>query len=103
VSALLISTVNSSTGYAIHEHHYHERGNHSSSVSIAIRLLAGDRGLIPSRGWKFFSSPPRPPIQSVLGGSSLGVKRLDREADYSPPSSAEVRSAWCYGVIPPLP
>jgi hypothetical protein len=35
--------------------------------------------------------PTQPPIQWVAGALSLGVKRLGREADHSPPSSAEVK------------
>jgi hypothetical protein len=35
--------------------------------------------------------PTRPPIQWVPGALSLGVKRPVREADNSPPSSAEVK------------
>jgi hypothetical protein len=35
--------------------------------------------------------PTQPPIQWVPGALSLGVKRLEPEADYSPPSSAEVK------------
>jgi hypothetical protein len=47
------------------------------------------------KGWEFFSSPPRPgptqsPIQWVAGAPTLGVKLAGREADHSPPSSAEV-------------
>jgi hypothetical protein len=30
----------------------------------------------------------------VPGALSLGVKRPGREADHSPPSSAEVKNAW---------
>jgi hypothetical protein len=44
--------------------------------------------------------PTQPPIQWVPGALSLGVKRPGREADHSPPSSAEVKE---YGDIPPLP
>jgi hypothetical protein len=33
----------------------------------------------------------QPPIQWVPGALSLGVKRPGREADHSPPSSAEVK------------
>jgi hypothetical protein len=52
--------------------------------------------------------PTQPPIQLVLGALSLGVKRLGREANHSPPSSAEVKNAWnniftlpirLYGVV----
>jgi hypothetical protein len=35
--------------------------------------------------------PTQPPIPWVLGALSLEVKRPRREADHSPPSSAEVR------------
>jgi hypothetical protein len=44
--------------------------------------------------------PTHPPIQWVLGALSLGVKQQGREADHSPPSSAEVEKG---GAIPPLP
>jgi hypothetical protein len=33
-------------------------------------------------------------------GSFLGVKWLGREADHSPPSSAEVKNAWSYTCTP---
>jgi hypothetical protein len=33
---------------------------------------------------------------------SLRVKRPGREADHSPPSSAEVKNAWSYTFTPPL-
>jgi hypothetical protein len=35
--------------------------------------------------------PTQPPIQWVPGALSLGVKRPGREADHSPPPSAEVK------------
>jgi hypothetical protein len=35
--------------------------------------------------------PTQPPIQWVLGALSPGIKRPGREADHSPPSSAEVK------------
>jgi len=34
-------------------------------------------------------------------GSFLGVKRPGREADHSPPSSAEINNAWSYTSTPP--
>jgi hypothetical protein len=37
--------------------------------------------------------PTQPPIQWVPGVLSLEVKRPGREADHSPPSSAEVKNA----------
>jgi hypothetical protein len=35
-------------------------------------------------------------------GSFLGVKRPGREADHSPPSSAEVKNEWSYTSTPPV-
>jgi len=41
---------------------------------------------------KYFTlGPTQPPIQWVPGSVSLGVKRPGREADHSPPSSAEIK------------
>jgi hypothetical protein len=45
--------------------------------------------------------PTQSPIQWVTGALSLGVKRPGREADHSPPSSAEVKNAWSYTFTPP--
>jgi hypothetical protein len=61
-----------------------------------------DRGLgfDPRRGLGIFLfttasktalGPTQPPIQWVPGALSLGVKRPGREADHSPPSSAEIK------------
>jgi hypothetical protein len=36
------------------------------------------------------------------GDLSLGVKRPGREADHSPPSSAEVKNAWNCTSTPPI-
>jgi hypothetical protein len=46
--------------------------------------------------------PIQPPIQRVLGALFLGVKRPEREADHSPPSSAEVKNEWSYISTPPI-
>jgi hypothetical protein len=43
-----------------------------------------------------------PPIQWVPAALILGVKRPGREADYTPPSSAEVNNAWSYAFTPPI-
>jgi hypothetical protein len=57
--------------------------------------MVGDSS--PGREWEIFSSPPRSerlqsqPSQWVPGALSIGVKRPGREADHSPPSSAEVK------------
>jgi hypothetical protein len=44
--------------------------------------------------------PTQPPIKWVSGALPLGVNRQGREADHSPPSSAEVKNAWSYTSIP---
>jgi hypothetical protein len=64
-----------------------------------------DRGSIFGRGSGFLCSPSRPdrlwgpPVsyQWGTGGCFLGVKR---EADHSPPSSAEVKNLWSYTSTP---
>jgi len=62
------------------------------------RLLEGgntDWGCLRTECWG-----KHPPIQWVPGALSLGVKRSGREADHSPPSSAEVKNAWSYTSTP---
>jgi hypothetical protein len=44
--------------------------------------------------------PTQLPIQLVSGALSLGVKGPEREADHSPPSSAEVKNTWNYTSTP---
>jgi hypothetical protein len=78
--------------------------NQYSSVSIVTSLRAGlprNRGSIPGRSKRFFSSPQRPDrlwdphtqpsIQCVQGALSQEVKRPGPETDQSPPSSFEVK------------
>jgi hypothetical protein len=55
-----------------------------------------------------FSSSSRPalgpihlPIQWVPGALSLVVKRPERKADHSPPTSVEVKKTWIYTSTPP--
>jgi hypothetical protein len=50
--------------------------------------------------FKTVLGPTQPPIKWVPGALSLGVKRPGREADHSPPSSAEVKNAWNYTSTP---
>jgi hypothetical protein len=44
--------------------------------------------------------PTQPPIQWVPEALFVGVKRLERETDHSPPSSAEVKNALSYTSTP---
>jgi hypothetical protein len=63
----------------------------------AMESMVG--GSIPGRGWEFFASPPYPDrfwahpasYPRLLGDLSLGGKWPGREADHSPPSSAEAK------------
>jgi hypothetical protein len=43
--------------------------------------------------------PIQLPSPYVPGALSLGVTRLGREADHSPPASAEVKKSWVYTSI----
>jgi len=45
---------------------------------------------------------PTQPIQWVLGAVTPGVKRPEREANTSPPSSAKIKDAWSYTFTPPI-
>jgi len=44
-----------------------------------------------------------PPVKRVAGALSVGVKRLGREADRSPPCSAELNNACSYPPFPNTP
>jgi hypothetical protein len=88
---------------------YHIMELRDSTVGIATGYWLDDRGRSSSpSGVKNFhisiSSRPAlglilPPIQRVPGALSPGVKRQGREADHSPPSSAEVKKTWIYTYI----
>jgi hypothetical protein len=83
-----------------------------SVVGRATGYGLDDRGVgVPSPGrvknflfstWsKPALGPTQPPIQWVPGALSPGVKRQGREADHSPPASAEVKKTWIYTSTPP--
>jgi len=46
--------------------------------------------------------PTQPPTQWVAETLSPSVKRPGREADHSPPSSADVTKAWSYTSTPSI-
>jgi hypothetical protein len=57
-----------------------------------VRLLAGGVGIfLFTAASRTALGPTQPPIQWVPGALSLEAKRPGREADHSPPSSAEVK------------
>jgi hypothetical protein len=83
-----------------------------SAVGIATGYVAGrwmGRGSSADRGENFLFSasswpalgPTQPPIRWVPGVISPGVKRPGREADYWPPTSAEVKKTWVCTSTPP--
>jgi hypothetical protein len=78
---------------------------------IALAYAPNDRGFESWQGLGIFlfttASRPalgstQPPIQWVPRAFSVGAKRPGREADHSPPSSAEVKNAWSYTTTPPV-
>jgi hypothetical protein len=79
-----------------------------NAVGIATGYGLDDQGVgvrVPMRA-KIFTFPYRPdrlwsPLQWVLGALSPWIKRPRREADHSPPTSAEVRKTWVYTSTPP--
>jgi hypothetical protein len=74
------------------------------------RLRAGRPGLNPGKGnggillfataSRPVRGPTEPNIQRVAGDLTTGVKWSGREADYSPPYSAEVKNSWNYTSTP---
>jgi hypothetical protein len=79
-----------------------------SSVGVATGYGLDGRSSSPNGGMIFVLSmsrpvlgPTQPPIQWVPGVLSPRVKRLGREADPSPPTTAEVNNTWIYTSTPP--
>jgi hypothetical protein len=82
-----------------------------SAVGIATGYWLDDWGvgvLVPV-GARIFTSPccpdrlcgPHNLLSNVPGDPSPEVKRPGREADHSPPTSAEVKKTWIYTSTPP--
>jgi hypothetical protein len=86
------------------------QGFRDSVVGIATGYGLGDRevGVRVPVGSRIFSKSSRPALRStqphiqwVPGALSAGLKRPGREADHSPPTSAEVMKMWIYTSAPP--
>jgi hypothetical protein len=63
-----------------------------ATITIGVLGFDSRRGLVISvfkTAFRTALGPTQPPIQWVPGALSLGVKQPGREADHSPPSSAE--------------
>jgi hypothetical protein len=65
-----------------------------SYVYIYTYIYVGPR--IFSKSSREALRPTQPPIQWVPGDLSLRIKKQEREADHSPPTSAEVKKIWIY-------
>jgi len=63
---------------------------------FGVRFPAGAGDFSLRRRIQTGSGPTHPTTQWEPEALSLGVKRVRREADYSPPSSAELKNAWSY-------
>jgi hypothetical protein len=85
----------------------------SSAVPIATGYGLDDRGFgvrVPL-GSRIFSSPcrldrlwgPLSLLSNAYRGSFPGVKQQRREADHSPPTTAEVKKTWIYTPTPLTP
>jgi hypothetical protein len=89
--------------YYYYYYYYYYNKSRDNSVGIALGYGLDDWGSrvrFPALGLGIFLfttasrtalGPTQPPIQWVPGALPLGVKRLGREADHSPPSNAEVK------------
>jgi hypothetical protein len=58
-------------------------------------LWAGRLGFDYRQGQRYFFSP-----SSLVSSGTGGIKRPGREADHSPPSSAEIKNTWSYISTP---
>jgi hypothetical protein len=98
----------------VHLNTKHVANVHYTSLQLLFWLWAGwPRGQSSSPGrvknflYSTASRPAlgstQPPIQWVLGVLSQGIKRPGREADHSPPASAEAKKMWIYTSTPHTP
>jgi hypothetical protein len=65
-----------------------------------VRLSTGSKRYCSSSVSTPFLEPTQLRIRLVSGAVSSGIKRLGREADHAPPSSAEIRNDWSYTSAP---
>jgi hypothetical protein len=114
IDHLQVVTTNNYYTFADFRTTYHSTLSSQSVVRSRYKdwLRAGrprDRSSSPGRDKNFLfskSSRPalvstQPPIQWVPGALSSGIKLPGREADHSPPTSAEVKKMWIYTSTPP--
>jgi hypothetical protein len=67
---------------------------------VGIRVPVEAR-IFSSRSSRPVLGPTQPPVQWVPGALSPGKKLPGREADHSPPTSADVKKTWIYTSTSP--
>jgi hypothetical protein len=72
-----------------------------TQFSLQISICVPKMAVASYLGLKNWLGSTHPPMQWVLGAISPGVKRPGREANHSPPTSAEVKNTWFYISTPP--
>jgi hypothetical protein len=80
------------------------RGDKAVGIATGYELDGRRVGVQAPEGSRFFTSRSRPDrLWGSMGteGPCPGVKRPGREADHSPPNSAEVKKTWVYTSTPP--
>jgi hypothetical protein len=88
-------------------HPYHiGTGSWDSTISIAtgygLQVWGGRvKNFLFSTSYGLAVEPTQPPVQWVQRNLSSGVKRLGREAGYSPPANAKVKKMWIYTSTTP--
>jgi hypothetical protein len=63
---------------------------------IGGQFRATARFFLSSANPRLALRPNKPSVQQATGTVSPGLSRPGREADYSPPSTPEVKNAWIY-------
>jgi hypothetical protein len=86
ILGIIDSVVGITTSYGLDDQEVRVR------VPVGLRIFSASRSALGST---------QLPIQWLPGVLSPGVKRPGREADHSPPASAEVKKMWIYISTPP--
>jgi hypothetical protein len=68
---------------------------------VGVRVPVGSRIFCSPRCPDRLRGPPNLLSNGYRGLFLLGVKQRGREADHSPPASAEVKKMWIYTSTPP--
>jgi hypothetical protein len=79
-----------------------ERSRYSDWILAGRSSIPGStKNILFSMSSSLALGPTQPPIQYVPWTISPGLKRPEREADHSPPSSADVKERWIYTSTSP--